>query len=45
MKRSIPVCQVGYVVEVNVEAPVEVKGPGDGTPPPVSFPSIPLFIQ
>ena len=33
------------MVGVKVEAPVDVKGPRDGTPPPVSFPNIPYSFN
>ena len=36
----ILVCHIAYVVGIKVEATVDVKGPRDGTPPPVSFPNI-----
>ena len=44
-RRAILVCQVGYVVGVKVEAPVDVKGPRDDTPPPVFFPNIPYSFN
>ena len=38
---AILVYQVSHVVGVKEEAPVDVEGPRDGTPPPLSFPYIP----
>ena len=42
---AIMVCQVGYVAGINVEAPVYVKGPRDGTPSPESFPNNPYSFN